>query len=187
MAIRIFVKCKKHQSHNCRLDCRHFLKQLATLLFSSSPCPCPSQSPEAHIYQLTVNRTHCCSFSKVIDFHIAVSVVFVLLYQLQDQAQQQARQLGGKLVAGTCSCPPSGLVTSVPPTEALPTLPPPPSPNPDVKESIAAGECNSEQNECCIDRNFCLNSIQFPAFQNCSSWCTLQIHILLSSEDSIWP
>ena len=73
MAIRIFVKCKKHQSHNCRLDCRHFLKQLATLLFSSSTCPCPSQSPEAHIYQLTVNRTHCCSFSKVIDFHIAVS------------------------------------------------------------------------------------------------------------------
>ena len=46
------LQCMRMQKHasNCRLDCRHFLKQLATLLcFSSSPCPCPSQSPEAHL------------------------------------------------------------------------------------------------------------------------------------------
>ena len=130
-----------------------FWKQLPSLLFSSSPRPC--QSRGSHVNQLLIIYIAWRPFVKSLEYQLQLQLAVFPLYQRHDQPLGASRHmlLPCERSGNKCEATNGGPSTS--PSSPPPTPPPPP----DVRESIAAGECNSELNECCIGWNFYFNSI----------------------------
>ena len=113
-----------------------FCKQLPSLLFSSSPRPC--QSRGSHVNQLLIIFIASRPFVKSLEYQLQLQLAVFPLYQRQDQPLGASRHmlLPCERSGNKCEATNGGPSTSPPP--------PPPPPPPDVRESIAAGECNSE-------------------------------------------